>query len=196
MTRLQIATLYLLICLPITSVALCTPIGLQKESERGGCRGYGEKVPKYDIARHYRTDLKPGLVLFVYIAPDDVARQKLIALSCKIGKDHATEQSLFVYLFDSKRGAKRFNPQGEGNSRQINLSYRGLYGFSREPGSAYGQSLSWRPDRNEPNHWITIDLGPPPVVDNLPVHRSVREDGGSNNPSSKSDESLSSKVVP
>ncbi len=165
MRRLQIAALYALTCLTIPSVALCTPIGLQKKpAERGDCHAYGEKVPKYDIARHYRTDLKPGLVLFVYIAPDDVARQKLIALSCKIGRDHAAEQSLFVYVFDNKEGAKRFNPQGEGNSRQINLSYRGLYGFSREPGSAYGQSLSWRPDRNEPNRWVTIDLGTPPVV--------------------------------
>lgn len=148
----------------VASLAFGTPErGSQKEPmERDDCRAQHEGVPKYHVVRHYTTDLKRGLALFMDIATADVTREKLVALVCRVGTDHSQEQSLFVYIFDSKRAAKRFNPQGEGNDRQSNLEYRGLYWFSREPGKAYGQSLDWRPDRDDINSWVHIDLGPPP----------------------------------
>lgn len=138
------------------------PVHARESQQLANCQSYREEVPKYHVLRHYATDKKPGIILFVSVAPADVVRDKLVALGCKLGTDHADADNIFVHIFDSDGAAKKFNPAGEGNGRQINLSYRAFYSFSREKGPAYGQSLTWRPDRNDPNRWLTVDLGPPP----------------------------------
>lgn len=99
--------------------------------------------------------------MFVSVDPKKVSRNNLLALSCKLGADHANEEKFFVFILDTHRAARRFNPQGEGNDRKTNLAYRGSYGFWRDNANA-GQSLGWKPDRFDPDRWIEIDLGAPP----------------------------------
>lgn len=144
-------------------IAVRRPANQEKNKESDSCEKYSADVaPRFKVVRETRKMTKSSLVLFVSVAPSDTTRNRLVALSCELGRKYAAEENVFVWILDSKRAAKRFNPLGAGTSGQTYLSYRGLYGFSREPGSAYGQSLSWKPDRNDPNHWVEIDLGPPP----------------------------------
>lgn len=138
--------------------------GNRDSAERDDCQADHGAVPRYRAAGRYRTDIKPGLVLFVSINPADVTRDKLIALVCKLGIDHAKEEVLRVHIFDSSRAAKKFDPLEEGNDRRTNLSYRADYSFARSAEFAHGQFLNWRPDRDDFEHWVHIDLGPPPKL--------------------------------
>lgn len=136
-----------------------------KDKESDTCEAYLKReAPKYRIARqfHTHTNYESALFVFVSVNRSDVTRDKLLALSCKLGLDRANERDFFVYILDTPRAAKRFNPQGEGNDRQTNLADRGFYAFVRDSGNAYGQSLTWKPDRDDPDRWINIELGPPP----------------------------------
>lgn len=134
-----------------------------KSKDQETCQSYlNVRMPNYKIARLIRGDTGPVLDVYVAMKPRDIIREKLLVIGCKLGMKYAKEQTLFVYVFDDPRAAKRFNPQGEGNDRATNLSYRAVYSFSREPGYGYGQSLAWKPDRNDPDHWVNIDLGGPP----------------------------------
>lgn len=118
-------------------------------------------APRYRVAKKYRTDLKPGLVMFVSVAPSEIDRDKLIALACELGRKYLNEDRLSVWILDSYRAARRFHPQGEGNDRQTNLSRRALFGFSRENGDGE-QSLEWWPDPIDRNRRVHIDLGDAP----------------------------------
>jgi len=123
----------------------------------------GVKVPKFRVARKFRGDVRPGLFLYISLSPSDFSPDKLIALACKLGEDHAAEESLFVWIFDSYRAAKRFDLVRGGPDRATNFAYRGGYSFSRRQGAAYGQSLDWRPDPNDLHRSERIDLGSPPA---------------------------------
>lgn len=167
MTQITRITAFLLTSFLLGSslIAAKRPANQERDKESDSCEAYlKSKAPKHRIARqiHTHTNHASALTMHVSIDQKDVTRDKLIALSCQLGVDHASEEHFFLFILDTFRAAKRFNPLGAGTSGQTNLSYRGLYGFSREPGSAYGQSLAWKPDRNDPNHWVEINLGPPP----------------------------------
>jgi len=135
--------------------------GSPAKTEQEHCSAYlNQAVPTYRVAWHYKTT-GPGMTMYISIAPGDVTRDKLIALGCKLGRDHARGENLFVLILDSYAEAKRFCFQCEGGDRQTSFSFRAMYAFNREPGNAY-QSLSWRPDRDTLHKWEQIDLGPPP----------------------------------
>jgi hypothetical protein len=149
------------IAIASVTFTVCTQ-ARQEPVETERCEVYAKQtVPKFHLAKKYRTHPKPGLVLFVSIAPSDVHQEKLLALVCKLGRDHAVEEALWVFVLDSYRAAKRFNPQGEGNDRQTALSYRAGYWFWRETGKD-AHSLDWWPDPYDRSRSIHIDLGNPP----------------------------------
>lgn len=140
-----------------------TPSGAQITSEMDTCEKYPPEIaPKFRIVRETRKMTESSLVLFVSVARGGATRNHLVALSCQLGRKYSSEENLFVWILNSERAAKKFNPQGEGNDRQTNVAYLGLYGFSRETKHAYGQSLDWRPDSLHPDRLVHIGLGPPP----------------------------------
>lgn len=148
-------------------------IECQSASIEARCEAYRDKKPpRYRVARRI---IRKGSAnsaaptenvgeLYVSVAPADFERDKLLSLGCQLGYQYSSQQSLFVWIFDDHHAAKHFNPQGEGNDRRTNLARRALYGFSRNPGPAFGQSLDWQPDRADPKVWVHIDLGPPPPL--------------------------------
>jgi hypothetical protein len=134
----------------------------QEKRPVDGCLSYlAEPTPKFSIGREYR--IEHGMVLNVSIAPSLLDKDSSLRVVCKLGREHAKEQNLFVHILESASAAKLFNPQGEGNSGKTDRSYRALYSFSRDPGAGYRQSFDWKPDANKPDTWIHIDLGSPPV---------------------------------
>jgi hypothetical protein len=140
-----------------------TPLARAQTLEvKDSCERFrSQPVPKFRIARKNKLGLKPGLVLYVSISPSDRDRDKLIAVSSQLGRKYATEESLFVWILDSNRAAKRYNPQGEGNDRATNSAYVGLYAFVRDDGAG-NQSLDWRSDPSNRGRLAHIDLGLPP----------------------------------
>lgn len=142
--------------------ALTRVASAQIVEEKDSCeRLRSQPVPKFRIARKEKLGLKPGLVLYVSISPSDRDRDKLIAVSCQLGRQYATEDRLFVWILDSNRAAKRYNPQGDGNDRATNSSYIGVYSFLRDD-AAGNQTLDWRSDPRNRDRLDHIDLGPPP----------------------------------
>jgi hypothetical protein len=136
--------------------------GQQHSNESATCDSYlNQGVPKFHVERKFRTDLRPGLVLFVSVAPSDIHRERLLILSCPLGRKHAAESALYVWIFDSRAGGQRYNSGGEGNDEETTRSRRGLYGFSREGGKG-NQSLDWWPDRSAQDRLVHVDLGEPP----------------------------------
>jgi hypothetical protein len=133
----------------------------QVQNEKEACEQGSSKVPKFRVVRKRRPFSKPGLELFVRISPSEVDRDKLIALSCHLGREYAREEMLNVWILDSERAAKRYNPQGEGNDEATASSFRAFYGFHHESASG-SQSLEWKPDPNNRNRLIHIDLGAAP----------------------------------
>jgi hypothetical protein len=127
-----------------------------------GCKKYvGVNVPKFRKGRTSRVSGGSGaLVMYVAIAPGDFDENKILSLVCSIAREHANEEALFVYVFDTYRAAMHFNPAGEGNTREANRSFRARYGFFRDKKG--GQGLTWRPDAKDYNRWDHIDLGEPP----------------------------------
>jgi hypothetical protein len=146
---------------------LCPPVvrsvGAQVITEKDTCEHYLQaKAPKFTIVRKQRTNLKEGaLFLYISIAPPDATRDNMLAVACSIGKNHADEKALFVYIFDNLHAAKRYNPQGEGNDKATISSYLGMYGFSREDANSF-QGLDL-PDPGNSRRLTHIDLGPPPI---------------------------------
>jgi hypothetical protein len=146
---------------------LCPPsvrsAGAQAITEKDTCQQYLQaKAPKFTIVRKQRTNLKEGaLFLYVSIARPDAIRDNMLAVACAIGKNHADEKALFVYIFDNSHAAKRYNPQGEGNDKAAISSYLGMYGFSREDANSF-QGLDL-PGPGNPRRLTHIDLGPPPI---------------------------------
>jgi len=162
-THVTILSICFLCASSLVASQRATNQGKDKESDT--CETYlKQKPPKYRLARQFYTHTNYGSALHTFVSIDqkDVTRNKLFALSCKLGVDHANEEDFFVYILDTPRAARRFNPQGEGNDRQTNLADRGFYAFVRDRGNAYGQSLTWKPDRDDPDRWVNIELGPPP----------------------------------
>ena len=162
-THIAILSICFLCASSLVAFQRATNQGKDKESDT--CETYlKQKPPKYRLARQFHTQTNYGSALHIFVSIDqkDVTRDKLLALSCKLGIDHANEENFFVFILDTHRAAKRFNPQGEGNDRQTNLADRAFYAFSRERGDAYGQSLTWKPDRYDPDRWVNIELGRPP----------------------------------
>ena len=135
----------------------------QRAEERADCDAYsGKQVPAFRVGKEFRTDKGGFLVLSISVRPSDVDREKLIALACKIGRDHAEEDGVIVWILDSYKAAKRYSPLAGENERQTNLAYVGSCGFSRDPRARPEQSLDWWPDTNDRTRSVHIDLGPPP----------------------------------
>jgi hypothetical protein len=156
-----------LVCLGFLAAA--SPVALaasrsQLMSESAQCKDYlSWKIPRFRVARKDISEDGSAVVLYISIAPSYIDREDLITLGCALGRQYADRDSLRVHIMDSYRAAKRFNPQGEGNDRQTNLSNRASYGFGRDThGGTSGQYLDWRPSADEPG-WNHIDLGPSPV---------------------------------
>lgn len=134
----------------------------QGAQEKESCQTYiKHSVPRFRVAKKYRTELKPGLVLFVSVASEDFKQDDLIALGCLLGKTNSKEEALYAWIFDSDHAASHYHPPGEGNDRQTNLAHRALYGFSRQKGEE-GQSLDWWPEPLDRSRTIHINLGAPP----------------------------------
>jgi hypothetical protein len=94
------------------------------------------------------------------ISPSDATKENLLALSYHIGRTHSIEQSLFVWIFDTTRAAKRYNTTAEGNDSGTNASLLGMYGFVRNEPKLH--ALTWF--SNPTNHYdkVEIQLGPIP----------------------------------
>jgi hypothetical protein len=134
----------------------------QEAAEKDSCERFrSQPIPKFRIVTKRNLGLKPGVEVFVSVSPSDRNREKLIVISCQLGRNYATEESLVAWILDSTRAAKRYNPQREGNDRATDASVVGVYSFIR--GVANGnQLLDWRPDPNKQDKRLHIDLGPPP----------------------------------
>jgi hypothetical protein len=109
--------------------------------ERDDCNRYlSDKTPDFRIAKRYRTDLKPGIVLQLSLAPSDATRDKLLTLACKLGRKYADNQDVYIWFMDSYRAAKLYNPQGEGNDSEAARSRRGYYALLKDTKE---ESLAW-----------------------------------------------------
>jgi hypothetical protein len=164
--RAIFSTTVLWICLCCCALLVAAQEKAQTQNkERDTCTNYlGREGPKYRIARKFHTETNYGSALHIYLSINekDVTRDNLLTLGCKLGIAYANEGSLFVRILDTRRAAKRFVPLGDpGNDRQTNMSYRGFYAFWRGKDGS-GQSLDWKPNRDDPNQWVDIDLGLPP----------------------------------
>ena len=150
----------------LLAIGACLFVGAQACSaqttnQTDSCSAYKTaQVPHYIVVKHWKTTLKPGLVLFVSIPPDQADRPRMVALSCELGRRYASEQSLYVVIFDSTKAAKLFNFSGEGNSNWMYAARKAIYGFTR--GDNGTQSLDWAENPDRRNELIHIDLGPPP----------------------------------
>jgi hypothetical protein len=120
-----------------------------------------ETPPKFRIAQQDRNESRRAVILQISLAPRDITQDKLLTLSCSLGRTYAKNQTLNVLILDSYRAAKRFNFQGEGNDNKTALSFRAIYGFSREDDD---QSLTWWPIRGNDESTVKIKLGSPPPV--------------------------------
>lgn len=118
-------------------------------------------MPKFKIEREERGDRGPLLVLFISVSHSDINRNAIVALSCHLSRSYSSEQSVIAWIFDSKKAAKTYNPQGEGNSKDMLNSFIGDYGFSKNPPHPY-HSLAWYEVPGDPQSVQHIDLGPPP----------------------------------
>jgi len=151
----------------IVTVLLFAPIALPvylhaAASQSSSCDGHlREESPKFRLARQIRNESMQSVILFVSITPRDITQDKLLTLSCSLGKTYARNQSFVLWLFDSYKAAKRFNPQGEGNDSATELAFRSFYSFSREENE---QSFSWLPDPGNYASTVKIKLGPPPPL--------------------------------
>jgi len=130
-------------------------------AEPTSCNNYlREKAPKFRLARLNQNENMQSATLFISVSPIDITQDKLLILSCSLGRTYAKKQILVVWILDDYKAAKRYNPQGEGNDFATITALRASYGFSREEND---QSLTWWPDRR--NHYgstVEVKLGPPP----------------------------------
>src|SRR5579862_9101400 len=89
-------------------------------SESEDCGRYLSKpVPKFNVAKRYRSPIDGSLVLFGSVSPAQSDREDLVALACNLGRVHSAENQLFVWILNDFQAAKRFNPSGEGNDRKV-----------------------------------------------------------------------------
>jgi hypothetical protein len=146
-----------------SALSVCTANAQAKGPEKDACANYtSAKVPKFKIVRRYRSPIAPALKLYVTVPPTESDRSNLLALSCKIGRDFAAEDTLFVLLFDTERAARRWVSYGDpGNDRATEASYLGMYSFSRGRDSNR-QALDLKIRKDNSESVIEIDLGPPP----------------------------------
>jgi hypothetical protein len=134
----------------------------QQTSEKDSCDKYANKAaPNFRVARKVKPDEKTGLELSISLEMRDFMRDKLVTLACKLGKDHADEQALFVWVLDDYQAAKDYTAGPIANGENNNLSFRAVYRFSREKGSEI-QTLTWWPDPTDRDHSLQVDLGSPP----------------------------------
>lgn len=156
MLRLQTTALPLSL---IFAVLTCSAQA-HSQAKGDGCAPYYDRAaPSFRIARHYELHAGGGgLAIFLSISPADFEQDNVLALVCQMAREHSSEPSLFVRVFDSYAAAKRYNILGEGNDRRTNWSYRALYGYAEDHG-VVRQSLDWRPDPKDFDRWVTIDLG-------------------------------------
>ena len=155
-----------LLALLVVAILATAIGGAQKPVEAARCESYSMvAVPKFRTARKYRTDVRPGLELYISISPKTYNHDALIALVCSVAQRHSQEQSLFLRVFNSYSGAKRYNPLGEGNDENAVKSFLAFYAFARDKGV---QTLEWRPDPANTEHWESVDLGSLPKRDTSP----------------------------
>jgi hypothetical protein len=159
MLRLQTTSLSLSL---IFVVLACGAQG-HPQGKGDGCEPYYDRASsRFRIARHYELHAGGGgLAIFVSISPADFEQDNVVALVCKMAREHSSEPSLFIRVFDSYAAARRYNILGEGNDKKTNWSYRAMYGCAEDHG-VVRQSLIWRPDPKNFDRWVTIDLGERP----------------------------------
>jgi hypothetical protein len=115
----------------------------------------------FQVAGRSGTTLTPSLTLYVSVASLDFDREKLIALGCKLGRDHRRDNQLWVWIFDSYRAAKWRSTPRKGSNPEADRARIAIYSFGRATDD-YGQYLRL-PDPARPNEYIRIDLGGPPT---------------------------------
>lgn len=132
--------------------------------EQAKCEEYASHpVPKYRIARLDRADKGPMLTLYISISPADFDRDKLLSLSCRLGRDYSNEEILGVWIFNSYEAAKWYTPIGDVRGKPKKTGpVLAECGFSRDKRSPF-HSLDWWPTPLDRNHSIHIDLGDPPA---------------------------------
>jgi hypothetical protein len=137
-------------------------LAAQGTSEKDSCDRYtSQPIPKFRVAKKFRNEPKPGLSLFISISPSAFQRDKLLALVCDLGRRHAKEESLFVFVLNSYKAASQYNGSGEGEDYETMTSPLVFYAFLRHDGTG-NQSMAWSPDRYNASTRIHIDLGEPP----------------------------------
>ena len=89
----------------------------------------------------------------------------LVTIACQMRREYAHEKEFLLRIFDNYNAARRYNSQGEGNSRATADSFRAEYGFSRE---TKHQQLRWRPSFEIPEKWVDIVFEDASVANPLP----------------------------
>lgn len=141
---------------------LILPGDAQQATEKDDCSKYEHKaVPPYRVARKFKPDEATGLELSISLDPSEFIYEKLVTLACRLGKEHAEEHALYVWILDDYQAAKDYSAGPVTNGENNNLSFHAVYKFSHEKGNEI-QTLTWWPDPADRDHGILIDLGPPP----------------------------------
>lgn len=148
----------------LVPILLVAPIALfgclrATASEPASCDNYlREKAPKFHLARQNQDN--EFAILYISVASREITEEKLLTLSCSLGKTYARKQILVVWIFDNLRAAKHYNPQGEGNDAAMISALRASYGFGRKEND---HSLTWWPDRRNRDKTVDVKLAPLPM---------------------------------
>ena len=113
-------------------------------------------LPKFRTAIKRRTPLGSMLVIHASVDTKNLNENDLVTIACYMHKKYALEEEFILRIFDNYDAAKRYQSDGEGNSRATANSFRAEYGFSSKTKT---QELRWRPSSDWPHKWVLIDTG-------------------------------------
>jgi hypothetical protein len=112
-------------------------------------------APKLRVAVKSRTPLGSMLVIQASLDTKYLDENDLVTIACQMQKRYGHEKEFLLRIFDNYDAAKRYNSQGEGNSRATADSFRAEYSFSSKTNA---QELRWRPSSDVPHKWVDIAL--------------------------------------
>jgi hypothetical protein len=132
-------------------------------------------APRLRVAAKSRTPLGPMLVIHASLDKKYLNESDLVTMACHMRKEYANETEFLLLIFDDYQAARRYNSQGEGNSRATADSFRAEYSFDNK---TKRQQLRWRPSSEVPHKWVDIALGEAPGQSARDLGSEFRHFGG------------------
>lgn len=118
-----------------------------------------DSIPEFHV-RYRRAWTYNGvraLTMNLSVSPNGIRQNRLVAIVCKVARDHTNKDVLVLWILDNDEAARRFRLTGQGISGS-GFVVRASYSYDRRDGS---QSLTWTPDVHDPSSSIKVALGVP-----------------------------------